>query len=98
MSAGQFQTIRKIVFREQPLGSIGLTWKLKILSPGVSTLFSLIVLVLAADVLNTTTTIFLGAYFSFDALAVATAVLTVVSLPTMSVFLFGTRGRIFAKS
>lgn len=48
---------------------------------GVSILFAFLVLALAGAITNYTTTFFLGAYFQFAALGIATAVLTLLTLP-----------------
>ncbi|KAF5388246.1 hypothetical protein D9615_000024 [Tricholomella constricta] len=55
---------------------------LRLAAFGVVSVFSLIVLALSAHLINTTTT-FYGGYFSFSALGVATAVLTMLTLPVM---------------
>jgi len=56
-----------------------------------STLFSLIVLGLAAHLLSLTT-VYLGWYFYFSALGIATSVLSLVTLPLMLLLDFNRRG------
>ncbi|KAF8966508.1 hypothetical protein BDZ97DRAFT_687837 [Flammula alnicola] len=50
---------------------------------GIATLFAFLVLCLGAAITNYTTTSFFGGYFSFAALGIATAVLTLLTLPVM---------------
>ena len=64
-----------------------LTFVLTLGHPGTASVFAVIVLGLAADWISVTETD-LGYYFAYVALAIATAVLTIVTVPAMYVWPF----------
>ena len=53
---------------------------------GVTSLFALIVVIMAALITDFTGTYYYGAYFTYAALAMATAILTLLTLPVMYAF------------
>lgn len=55
-------------------------------APGAVTLFALLALAMAAAITNFTNSYFRGAYFIYCALGIATAILTIFTLPVMYVF------------
>ncbi|KAF7301574.1 hypothetical protein MIND_00722900 [Mycena indigotica] len=67
---------------------------LRLIALGVALLFAVIVLGLAAG-LTATTEKYLGGYFEFAALAIATASITIVTIPVMIAFEFLQPGRVF---
>jgi len=61
---------------------------------GVATLFAFLELALGAAITNYTSTRFLGGYFSFAALGIATAILTFLTLPVMLFLSLNRKGAI----